>query len=389
MVKVLLDKIGNVLDKEFLFGSFLPALLFVGALAVSAAGIVGFEASLAWAGQLGPLDKVLYPFAGALIIVVFAYALSALRPLMVRAWAGQATPWFLVPLFELATTFARRDFLRRRAESLQENPWAILPELFAGEADQSWETSTTAATSAQVTQLRTQIVLSPSDPAASKKALQVFLNALTSYSGQSLGGLYAELYRQVAEWSAAEDSRLHTLRLHLDRSFGPFYCVRPTRIGNIIESYTDYSYTRYRIEPEAFWPHLQQHIGDALKAQLADTRTMLYFALTLASLAIGYGSICLVVGPRLWLTPLWFLYALISFIIAWVSYRVAVVAAEAFGDVFRACFDVHRLDLLRALRRRIPPSLAIERERWKQLSQLIMYGDTTVTDFEITPEATK
>src|SRR4051794_16666478 len=235
MVSVLLDKIGNVLDKEFLFGSFLPALLFGAALTVSAAGIVGFEASLAWATQLGPLDKALYPFAGALITVVFAYTLSAIRPLMISVWAGQKMPWFLAWPSSLATTFARREFLRRRAESLQGNPWADLPEWFADKADQLWDRGRRNATPSEVLQLRAAVTLSPSDPNSTAKAqLQTFLDALQGYRGTSVQTLYSDLYRQLVEWKVAEDSRLHTIRLRLDRSFGPFFCVRPTKIGNII-----------------------------------------------------------------------------------------------------------------------------------------------------------
>lgn len=391
MIQVLLEKIGGILEKEFLFGSFLPALLFVAAVVLTGAGVLGFEASLSWAAQRGPLDKVLLPAAIAIAIIVFAYALSAIRPLMLRVWSGQATPFVMRPLVEVARGFARRDYLRRRADAAATNRWAPLPEWFANEADSHWSASAVPATKAQVEAIRAAVALVPdADVETVKKQLQThFLDALAKYSGESLSEVYQELKQELDDRHETEEIRLQTIRLRLDRSYGSLACVQPTRIGNIIEAYSAYSYTRYRIEPEVFWPHLQQHIGEALKAQLSEARTTLNFALTLATLACTYGVLCLGIGPHLWYSRVWLVLAALAFVVAWVGYRVGIVAAEAFGNAFRACFDVHRFDLLRSLRRTTPPTLLAERGKWEQISRLVLYGETTVDEWEITPEAPK
>ncbi len=62
-------------------------------------------------------------------------------------------------------------------------------------------------------------------------------------------------------------------------------------------------------------------------------------------------------------------------------FRLGVLVAGGVGDLVRASFDLFRLDLMTALSRPDPRSLAEEREQWAQLSRLAVYG--TELDFPL------
>jgi len=60
--------------------------------------------------------------------------------------------------------------------------------------------------------------------------------------------------------------------------------------------------------------------------------------------------------------------ALVPLLLAWVSYRSAVVAAIAYGEAVRVAFDLHHLDLYAALHLELPHDPQAEQKLGKRLS---------------------
>ena len=116
---------------------------------------------------------------------------------------------------------------------------------------------------------------------------------------------------------------------------------------------------------------------------LTDTRVTFDFALTNATLFAFYALLCLIGGPWLYPHAAWFVLAAAGVLVAIAAYVIAVGAAEEFGDLYRAAWDLHRTDLLRALRRTPPQSLALELKMWEELSRLATYGQPI--EFELDP----
>src|SRR5438045_5415421 len=90
MLDTLLGKIAGFFEKDFLFASFLPALIFISALVVTVAGVVSIEAIWAWVDAWTAMQKASAAAAGILFIVVVAYILQALRSSFTRGWTGNS-----------------------------------------------------------------------------------------------------------------------------------------------------------------------------------------------------------------------------------------------------------------------------------------------------------
>jgi hypothetical protein len=388
MIKALLDKVGNIFEKEFLLGSFLPALLFMIALTSTFATVIGFQSTLAWLGELDNVEKAIAPAAAGVAVVVFAYVLSGIRPLVLQLWSGNVPLLIFRPVANVFRLIARGNYLRYRRESRIPNRWEGVREWLDDHADVAWDESGNLPACNEDTVEELLHLLGSLDPSMPRTDVerivtQVFLARLKTWHGPSLLPVHQYLRDLFDEWRDAEEQRISDALWRLDRSYGSLRDIHATRLGNIIESYTSYSFKRYRIEPEVFWPHLQTVIGDKLRAALGESRTMLDFALTSATLAILYMLLCLFGGPWLYRSPwFWAWHVFGGAVIALMAYRTAVVVALQFGDLFRASFDLHRLDLLKALRRKAPATFGAERDKWAELSGLVLYAQDK--DFELT-----
>jgi len=398
MIKALLDKIGTLFEAEFLFGSFLPALVFAAALMVTGAWVLGLEKTLAWAQERPAFDRALLPLVLGVVVVVFAYVLSGIRPLLVQLWSGEADFVLLRPFANILRALQRRRFLEQRAAAGAAKQWGGLTQWLRDAALAGWQpkpapappnstlTNASAANLSDISEHLADLNVTMTLDDVKHLVQREFLDRLKQFNGNSLSAIYDQLRQTFSDWDDEERGRLSTLRWKLGRDFGPTNCIRSTRLGNIIEAYNQYSFTRYRIEPETFWPHLQTQIPDALARLLSNASTTMDFALTAATLAVVYVVLCALAGPWLYASFAWLLPCVSGVVVAMIAYGVAVAAAEQFGALFRAAFDLYRLPLLTALHRSAPTSLTLERTKWEELSRLVTYGETT--DFELAPPAT-
>src|SRR4029077_19840134 len=90
---------------------------------------------------------------------------------------------------------------------------------------------------------------------AVRAALQdLITNYFTVFAGASVSPAYKQIKDKLLRWESAEEFGLQGAASDVDREYGVFETIHPTRLGNVIESYNFYSYKRYRIETEIFWP---------------------------------------------------------------------------------------------------------------------------------------
>ncbi|MEV4830532.1 hypothetical protein AB0K25_19690 [Micromonospora sp. NPDC049257] len=127
----------------------------------------------------------------------------------------------------------------------------------------------------------------------------------------------------------------------------PEHLMRPTALGNALAAMEDSAGRDYGLDAVIVWPRLYPVLGDKVRAMVDDRRDMMDAA---GRMAVTAGlttavSIGLLVGARWWI-----LLALIPAGLAVVSYAGAVSAAVAYGEAVRSAFDLHRADLLIALR---------------------------------------
>ncbi len=146
----------------------------------------------------------------------------------------------------------------------------------------------------------------------------------------------------------------------------------PTRLGNVMRAAERYPLDRYNAELILIWPRLQRVVPpDAAKA-VEDSRATLEFLLVLSLWCTAFGVLAPVVAYGGGGSPM---IALACFVVggggAYASYLSAIGAAAEYGELLRALFDIHRLELLSRLQVSAPRTYAEERDRWGALGAFI------------------
>src|SRR5262249_41132653 len=129
--------------------------------------------------------------------------------------------------------------------------------------------------------------------------------------------------------------------------------VLPTRLGNVIHSFEDYSYREYGIAAVAFWPRLVAVISKEYAAVIDDAKASFDFMLNSSLLSYGLALLTLAAGLVFGVpsaTPAtalaWLGQVVVFALLGWLFYRFSVGQAAGWGEAVRAAFDLFRGDLL-------------------------------------------
>jgi hypothetical protein len=147
----------------------------------------------------------------------------------------------------------------------------------------------------------------------------------------------------------------------------PEYLLRPTGLGNVLAAMTDHAGRVYGLDAVPAWPRLYPVLGERVKSLVDDRRDALDAAVRMAATMAVTAIASLVL---LLLSGWWILLALIPLAIAVLAYNAAVQAALAYPEIVHVAFDLHRADLLTALRMELPRRQDTERalnEQWCDL----------------------
>jgi hypothetical protein len=146
--------------------------------------------------------------------------------------------------------------------------------------------------------------------------------------------------------------------------------VLPTRLGNVMRSAEVYPGIRYNLDGVLAWPRLYVVLPESLTKAIASVRSDMDLMLVLSALGAGFaalgGLIAVVCLP-------WYASACVFWAGAalfWLGYLGLVGSARAYGQLFKAAFDVHRGTLLKAMGWEAPASWEEERRRWEQVTKL-------------------
>ena len=390
MIDTLLGKIAGFFEKDFLFSSFLPALIFLVSLFMTGALTVGIEAVWVWIDSRTTTQTAAIISAATLLVVVVAYVLHALRGTFTRVWSGNSGFFLLLGWRTLGEFIQRRRFLRLRKNAERFSTWPVLEEKFANDVDTVYSSELPAPSPEQLKSLlkTASRIRQTKYQQVTESLLRDLVTAYGRYSGETLGDVYDEAKRALIDHDEEEREQIQSDASSLDRQFGSLHSVKATGLGNIIESYQQYPAKRYKLESEIFWPRLRKVVPSEYLSTVQEPRILLDFALAMASLALVYCVMVLIVGPWLWYEfDIWILLSLVSLVITYFFYRLAVNAAYQYGELVRSTFDLFRLDLMQALGLPRPANFFVEQKQWEEFSQLIVYG--TSGNFELAPEGNK
>lgn len=155
----------------------------------------------------------------------------------------------------------------------------------------------------------------------------------------------------------------------------------PTRLGNALLAAENYSRERYGLDSVLFWPRQYLLLPDAVRTIVDDGRRAIDQFVVVATLSAVTAVIAAAMGMNGQLSgAVWIPSALGAALLSFLTYRSAVSAAIAFGDLVRSVYDLHRRDLLNALGVASPQTPDEERRLWTALGQYLFRGATDTGD---------
>lgn len=140
--------------------------------------------------------------------------------------------------------------------------------------------------------------------------------------------------------------------------------LMPTALGNRLRAAEDAPRHRYGLDPVLVWPQLWLVLPPETQTALSEAHESLDAAVRL----IGWGM----------LTFIWFLWAwwacIPALLLIAVSWLRALNAAEVYGGLLRAAFDLHRFALYTAARWPLPTDTQTEKTHGEQFTAYLFRG---------------
>jgi len=157
----------------------------------------------------------------------------------------------------------------------------------------------------------------------------------------------------------------------LERSFPPKDELMPTQLGNVLRAAEDRAGGRYGLLTVVTWPRLYPLLPEKTAAIVDDQRDQL-------DLAARFCAVCLL-GAAVSLGLLathgvWLVVPAVAVVLAWICYRAAIAAALQYAVGLETAYDLHRVELLRALHLRLPTDYESERTTNEALSTFLLQG---------------
>lgn len=156
----------------------------------------------------------------------------------------------------------------------------------------------------------------------------------------------------------------HQLRRRFPR---PDHLLQPTALGNVLAAMHDSAGRAYGLDAVTAWPRLYPVLGESARTLVDDRRDTLDGSVRMtATMTVTAIASLVLLACSGW----WILLALIPLAIAVLAYNAAVQAALAYAETVHVAFDLHRADLLTALRMEPPRRQDAERalnEHWCDL----------------------
>ncbi len=143
----------------------------------------------------------------------------------------------------------------------------------------------------------------------------------------------------------------------------------PTRMGNLLRAAEMRPLLKYGLDAVVCWPRLWLLLPKETKDELSAARA----ALDSGALTWLWGSLFIV-----WTIWAWWA-APLGVLVAFVAYRRMLAAADGYGQLVDAAFDVHRSALYVALRLPLPIDAVKEREAGEKLTAYLLRGSIDAT----------
>lgn len=203
--------------------------------------------------------------------------------------------------------------------------------------------------------------------AQQKERFQALKTIIETQGATTLNQVERDEYRQLNEHllTPTQQEALARVRLAL-HNLPANIDLMPTRLGNIMRTAERRSLKKYGLDAVICWPRLWLLLPEAARKDLQNARAdlnnaaRLWFWSILFLVWAGFGA--------WWAIPLGILSALFAY------YTWAIAAAETYGALIEAAFDLYRYLLYENLRWQLPNDPQEEKRLGKELTQFLWRG---------------
>lgn len=142
------------------------------------------------------------------------------------------------------------------------------------------------------------------------------------------------------------------------------YPEYPTDFGNVLAEYEQYSERQYGMHMMVFWQHLWYTISQEIKDDLELRSAKADFNVYVSFLLFSHIFIGTIGAFFYWSLKLGIVTLIVSIILGYFSYKIAVSEHKAFGRYIKAIFDIYRFELAEKLSITISNNPDEDRKSW-------------------------
>lgn len=155
--------------------------------------------------------------------------------------------------------------------------------------------------------------------------------------------------------------------------------IMPTRLGNALRRYERLAGSQYNLDGVQVLRHVAVAAPQAHLDYLNDQRESLDLSVRMCVTSICAVAVAI---AFLWHHGPWLGIALIPYVIAYISYRGAVVVAHEYGAAICTIIDLDRFALYESLRLPLPADTVAERSTNARLRRLLEHDDTVALKYK-------
>jgi hypothetical protein len=147
--------------------------------------------------------------------------------------------------------------------------------------------------------------------------------------------------------------------------------IMPTRLGNVMRRFERQAGEQYGIDAPSVFAHIMLVAPPDHAAYVNDQRSQLDLAIRMSFTSV---LACVMAVAFLWRHGPWLLIALVPYLMAYLSYRGAVVLARQYATAVNTVVDLDRFLLYERLRLKPAESTQEEREVNERLMRLLQHS---------------
>lgn len=151
--------------------------------------------------------------------------------------------------------------------------------------------------------------------------------------------------------------------------------VIATRLGNAIRRFEEYGFNRFRLDSQVLWHELNAVVPEPARKQAEDARMNVdFFVCLLYGNLLVVAAACVELGAGRPARPWLVAGTIIGLLaLAYVWYRVAIVATDDWAGAVRAMVNLGRLPLSMSMGLALPQAIGDERAMWALTVKFVRY----------------